>query len=102
MKFDSLEKAQEANDKLEVENGELKKKLSESNAIAEEAVQKLNELLPQTKQAVSLKIGKDTVVVNFGVNVDGEYHTPEELAKKPEVIKSLLKKGSGAVSIKEG
>lgn len=103
MEFKDLEQATAAYKTLQAENASLQKQLEESNAIAEEAVERLNELLPQVKTDITAKVGKDTVVINFGIIWEGEYRTPEELSKLPKALAELVKKRSGAITIrKEG
>lgn len=86
-------------------NDQLKKKeaeVNEAQAIAKEAIDKYNALMPQIPVVPEVKLkSKRIAVVNFGVQYKSKKYSKEELLEAPEVVEQLLKIGSGAVSLKE-
>lgn len=107
MKFETLEAAQKAYDKLESDFSKHKSEtkiqlelkdseLAEVKAVAEDAIKKFN-----SKSGVidiTAKVGKNTYRVNFGV--DGK--TKEQVAEDSNLLAKLVKAGSGALTLLEG
>ena len=102
-KIETLEQALEVikgkDNKIEALNNELK----DAKEAANDAIAKYNAIAPKAPKDfdVTLK-NKKVVVVNFGVHYDGKYYSKEDLVNAPEVVEKLVKKGSGAISFKEG
>lgn len=97
------EKLKAESEKLKAENAQLNKDLEESTRAATEAIENYNKIRPLVPKNYEVVLDKKTtVIVNFGVIIDGVFVSRDELLDKPEAIKSLLKKKSSAVTIKEG
>jgi hypothetical protein len=70
----------------------------DAQKIATDAVAIANNTANATPGEVTIKVDKKTYIVNFGV--DGL--TKEEVSQDTDLVKRLVKIGSGALSLKEG
>lgn len=97
-KFENLEEAQTAFDAEVAAHNATKQQLVDAKKVAEEAIAQINEA-PQVKtDEVFATVDKTKYKVVFGV--DGL--TKEEVAKDKELLKKLVKIGSGSLEIVGG
>lgn len=75
----------------------LQQEVIEAQQIAEDAVNAANQLSTAQPNELTVKVGNKTYIINFGV--DGL--TKQELAEDQELLKRLVKIGSGAITLKE-
>lgn len=111
MKFNSIEEAQEAFDKLQKESNEKIKSLEKENAshkeevvkqskraddaeaIAQDAIEKVNS--SESADDVTVSVDKKKYRINFGV----EGFTKEELKNESDLLKKMIKSGTAALTL---
>jgi hypothetical protein len=93
----TLEEALKVIEALEAEKKDLIAKVKQAEDIANDAVNKVNEQSSAVPGQLVVSVDKKKYIVRFGV--DGLKKA--ELAENPAKLKELIKKGSGAVVLKE-